>query len=497
MRIGVMGCYHETNTFAPGLTTIDDFKAEWIVGRAAFQDAYRGTRTSMGGVIDAAERLRCDCEPLFYTQALPSGTVSDEAVDAILAEMVSHVTREGDRLDGLIVILHGAMASESCQDVEGKLLGAIRGLFVHKPIVVTVDLHANISEAMVENCDVMVGYDTYPHVDVYDRAVEACELLARCIKREIRPTAAFARTNLLVAPTRLDTQTEPMQSLMNLAFAHERDDDVLVVTVAGGFAFADVFCAGASIVVTTDGNPLRAQEVADQLADWMYVHKAEFRPALLKLGNLHQAFAANSGRPVVLIESSDNVGAGSPGDATHVLRHLVENRVRRFLCVIADPDSCAVALSGGVGVRVALSVGGKTDKKYGRQAVHGLPVELSGRVRLISDGSFRHKGPYMTGMKANMGKTAVLELEEIDSAVVLTERRVAPWDVNHVRSVGVDPQEYDVIVAKAAVAWRSSFENLAKWAVEIDTPGASNANLLHFSYLHLPEAVEVVGGDIL
>lgn len=494
MRIGILGCYHETNTFAPGTTGLDAFRKEWFVGRDEFTHAFAGTKTSMGGVLDAAIEGNFEAVPLFYTQTMPSSLVEDAAAEEILRFMIESLRAEADKLDGLLLIMHGAMASESLQDVEGEALQRVREVY-QGPIALTLDLHANISDRMIALADIVVGYDTYPHVDLYERAVEASLLLVRLIKGEIRPVRYLAKTNILIAPTQMNTQTAPMNMLMEKAFAMERDPDILNVTVAGGFAFADVHCAGFTIVVTADGDEDKARSYGNELAQWVREHRIEFVSQLKDLTSAYTEMLRKQQFPAVIIESSDNVGGGSPADATHVLRFLLENKARRFLSVICDAEAVRMACAQGVGGTFSGLVGGKRDRRYGCDPLHGDPVEITGRVRLLSDGRYRHKGPYQQGMKAYMGESAVIELaHDEQSVVLLTSERVAPWDVNHVRSAGIDPADFDFIVVKASVAWRTAFGDIAKQAIEVDTPGSCSSNLGHFAYRNLPGDISIVSG---
>lgn len=491
MRIGVLGCFHETNTFAPGKTELADFKMDWYEGKDAFLNAYRGTRTSMGGVIDACDQLHVELVPLFYTQAMPSSMVSQAAWGEIERHLLKQLDLHSSNLDGLVVILHGAMVSEQHGDVEGRLLRLIRERVEAMPVVATIDLHANVTEEMVAYADILVGYDTYPHIDAYERAIEAVDLLIRQLHREIKPVSYLGRTDLLMAPTLMNTNIPPMKLVMEQAFSMERDPEVLNITITGGFAFSDVPFAGFTVIVTCDRNEGKARTLASELIRTIKSLKASFKPQLYSLEQACEILSKDGKYPAVLIESSDNVGGGSPADATHAFRYLYERSVRKFLCVLADVEAVTAAFQVGVGGKFQAEVGGKTDRRHGESLLHGEPVPITGRVKLLSDGKYVHKGPYMMGMKAEMGRTAVIELAN-GSVLVITEKRVAPWDVNHVRSIGIAPEEFDIIVVKAAVAWRSAFGDIATAAIELDTPGCCSSNLVHLHYQHLPAAIEKI-----
>lgn len=473
-KLAVIGCYHETNTFAPGLTGLDLFQQEWIVGREAFLGCYAGTRTSMGGAIDASAAQGLQLAPGLYTQTTPSGTVSDAAFHRIVDSLLESVDPTAD---ALLVILHGAMVTETIADPEGYLLQRIRERFGEElPVAVTIDLHANVSRQMVEDADLIVGYDTYPHVDVYERAVEAVELLHRLMLCAIHPVRRWKHSGQLLAPQGMQTDEGPMRRLLDLAHQLEQNPAVLNVTVAGGFPFSDVPDAGMSFIVTTDGDAELAEQFTNQLVELAWKLREDFLVRLTSPENaMRQAEHCTEG-PVILVEGSDNVGGGSPADGTHLLPYLLGSR-KRSLIVLCDPDAAAEAHRLGVGGTLRMAVGGKSDDW------HGAPVGIEGRIRTLFDGDYRHIGRYMTGQPASMGRTAVVETGPV--TLVVTEKRVAPWDPGHVRSVGLDPEDFHMIVAKSALAWKTAFGDAAKLAIDVDTPGCCAANLKQFSYRRL------------
>ncbi|PYI55837.1 M81 family metallopeptidase [Paenibacillus flagellatus] len=469
--IGVIGVVHETNTFAPGKTELEAFRGDWVEGREAFVGRYRGTKTSMGGAIDAAESLGLELRPGLYTQATPSGMVTDEAFDAIANGMVDSIEQG---LDGLVVILHGAMVAESYPDAEGEILRRIRGkVGPDFPLAMTLDLHANISPAMVERTDLIVAYDTYPHVDVYDRAVEAVGLLKRMLNGSVRPVQKLVHTRMLVAPQAMLTDAGAMKELMELAFELEKEPGVLNVSVAGGFPFSDVADAGMTFVVTADGDRELADRCGETLRSAAWERRERF---LVRLTEPAEAVALASRHPegpVILTESADNVGGGAPADSTHLLPHLLASP-KKSLLVLCDPEAARLAAKVGIGGELRCPVGGKTDD------LHGEPIPIVGRVRTLSDGNYRHIGAYMTGQYARMGLSAAVECGSV--TLVLTTERVAPWDVGHVRAVGLSPEQFHIIVAKSALAWKTAFGDVSKLEIDVDTPGCCSGNLSRFRY---------------
>ncbi|SEQ45646.1 Microcystin degradation protein MlrC, contains DUF1485 domain [Virgibacillus subterraneus] len=478
IRIGVAGIFHETNSFAPGRTELDDFRGAWVEDARVFDQKFRETRTSMGGAIDGAEQERAELVPGLITETTPSAMVTREAIEVLIDTLVGSIPQD---LDGLLLILHGAMVSESYSDVEAEILKRLRKKLGNiLPVVVTLDLHANTSEAMVQQSTCIVGYDTYPHVDMYERAVEGMEILAATIRNEINPTAAWKAPGMLVTPQTMDTSALPMKVLMDRAHEIEHDPQVLNVTVAGGFPYSDIPDAGMSFIVTTNNDEAWAQKCANSLSQlaWDLKEKFVFQEVSIKEA-VELTLKYNEG-PVIWIEGSDNVGGGSPADATHVLEHIVQLE-QPSMMVIRDAEVAKKAHELGVGHDIDCELGGKSDR------LHGQPVPIQGRIKRLYDGRFVHEGPYMTGKEGNMGKTAVIESAYL--TVVVTELRVPPFDVAHVHSVGIKPIDYKIIVVKSAVAWKTSFGAVARHEINVDTPGCCSANLNHFAYKHVNRPV--------
>ncbi|MCY9659214.1 M81 family metallopeptidase [Paenibacillus chondroitinus] len=478
LRIGVVGVYHETNTFAPVQTHWNDFQHCFTLGRDAFIDLFEHTRTTMGGVITASAEEKVTLVPGLYTSATPSGIVSEEAAGLILEQLTRSIASD---LDGMVVILHGAMVSEHCFDMETAILEAIRSdIGAQIPIAVTVDLHANLGEKMSRLCDFLVGYDTYPHIDAYERGEDALHLLVRQIRGEIEPVMAIARPNMLVAPQKMITTKGIMKAIMEEAFDMEKDPEVLNVTVCGGFPYSDVPFAGMAFAVTTNRNEALANYYAKKLADLAWAHRDEF---LVQQVDAEQAIRlamdAKEG-PILLVEASDNVGGGAPADGTHLLPELLKLPLRSLI-VIRDREAVSIACERGVGSEISCAIGGKSD------TLHGNPVEIEGKIKLLFDGKYTHRGPYMKGAVAYMGKTAVIDTNQV--TIVLTEERVPPWDIGHVESIGLNPQDFHLIVVKSAVAWISAFGPIAKQVIEVDTPGCCTPSLHRLTYHHVPRSV--------
>lgn len=479
MRILTACIGHETNTFAATPTTLEDFRcgspAPDFGGGAPILDHFRGTRTIHGGYIDGAATHGLTLEPLIWTFATPGGTVQQGEYDFLKGLLLDRLRAAG-RCDGILLDLHGAMVTEVIEDAEGDLIAAVReGVGKEMPIVVTLDLHANVTAQMAEGADVIIGFDEYPHADSYERGVEAAEVMAAILRDEIRPALAYHQLPLLTMPPVQCTLREPMRSLLARARAMEGEAGVVNVTLAMGFPFADIHDAGASVLVTTNGDPDLARRKAEEMAGEIWARRGDFTPRLTPVSEAITYARAQARGLVVLADGSDNPGGGGPCDGTVILRQFIEADAQdAVVAVIADPQAVAQAVAAGVGNRVTLDLGGKTDDR------HGAPVHLTAHVKLLSDGAFILRGPMGGGARARMGRTAVLVAGGVE--VVVTERRIQPYDAALLRSVGIEPTERRLIALKSAVHFRSTYQDLAERIFDADTPGVHRPDFNSYTY---------------
>ena len=477
MRIAV-GCIgHETNTFSPVLTTIESFKKGSYHRGEEIIAAFRGTRTITGGFLDVAEQLNLQPVLLLWAFATPSGMVEQTAYQTLKAEFLTLLQNAGE-FDGVLLDLHGAMVTEEHEDAEGDLIQAVREIVGETWIVTTLDLHANITDKMAHYSDVIIGFDTYPHIDCYERGFEAGQLLFGMNQGKIQPTMAYRQLPLLTAPPAQCTMKNPMIEVIQALHHLETERGVVTATLSMGFPFADITDAGVSVLVTTNGDMALAETHADQFASNIWNMREQFT------FNLHTVEAAieianeTDGNPIVLADGADNPGGGGPCDGTTILRKFIEADVQdAIIAVIADPESVAQAVEAGVGNSVRLNVGGKTDTQ------HGAPVALTASVKTLSDGRFILKGPMGRGTAANMGRTAVVQVNGIK--IILTERRIQPYDAQVLRSVGIEPQARKLIALKSAVHFRADYTPIAHQILDVDTPGVHSPNLFSYDYQKL------------
>ncbi len=470
--IAIGGIMHESNTFSDTRTDYGAFSqtfARYLI------NAWAETHHEMAGFIQGASQYDYTAYPTLMASATPAGPVTDDAFDRLTDMLIQHL-KSIPECDGLLLALHGALVAESYPDGDGEILRRLRAeLGRDLPIVVTLDQHANVSEQMVAESTALVIYKTTPHIDQRQRGLQAAELMMRILRDEVTPTQALAKPPMLLNILYHNTSVPPMEPILTAAKQLEGRVDVLAASVALGYPYADVYEAGPAFVVVTDNDPQLAQTEADMLSKLLWDVREELT---LDLPDAAQAVvqAVESDRhPVILVEMGDNIGGGSPGDSTFVLAELVRQGASGFVVVLCDQEGVQTCVQAGVGAEVALDVGGKADN------LHGDPVSIQGKVRLIHDGRYEETEPRHGGQRHhNQGLTTVIAVG--DSLVVLTSRRQTPFSLHQLLSLGIDPTEMRIIVVKAAVAFRAAYEPIAGRIIEVDTPGLTAVNPLHFAY---------------
>ncbi len=481
-RIFIAGLFHETHTFLDQFTELDDFE----VRRGDELLECQGDSSPMGGALEYFAEKGYEILPGADYRAVPSGTVRDEVVDNFWRDFKD---RWYEGVDGIFLVLHGAMVSETLLDVEGEILKRIQKLPKKSgasgiSVYGVYDLHANFSPAMAANADCLVGYRENPHSDARDAAIRAAALMHRHFKQAgPLPEIAFRSTGFKWAPTLTGTADDPMRSLCSLArkLEAEHHEDVQAISINAGFAFADTPDTGVSFtVVTTD--PAGSEPLIDELSS--LAEKLNPSPPASDR-DIDEVMAELRKTPVegvtILTEPSDNIGGGAPGDTTGLLRALIKYEVANSAISICDAAAVSQLSGLGIGDKVSLPIGGK-----GSRFDEG-PVEMEVELVSKSDGRFELVDKHshlasMSGDTFDMGPCAVVRHHDL--TILLTSERVPPFDLGQWISQGIDPANLSVIVVKAAVAHRQGYNPITARSFAVDTPGPCRSDLSQFKFQH-------------
>jgi microcystin degradation protein MlrC len=466
MRLLIAMMKHETNTFSPVPTLLTRFGhgPGPLYGEAAI-DAFRGTGTGLGAYLDLAEREAAEIVLPIAAGASPSGPVEDGAYAHITDTICEAAARGG--LDGIMLDLHGAMVTQSLEDGEGEFLKRLRAIDPVTPIAVSLDMHANLYEAMIANATVVAGYRTYPHIDTYETAKLAGEILLRAIRGEVKPVMAWRNEPMLPHVMRQGTDDHPNKELQHRCAAMSAEG-ALAASLFTGFPHADITNAGLSAVVVTDGDRKLAEELRDELLGRAWVEREAF---VYKIEPLEQSVARAKAMtpgqpgegPIVLLDHYDNCASGGTMDTTVVLAEILRQGLEDVAAfAIYDPEAVQQAIAAGIGARVTLSIGGKI--RMPAIPTESAPLTVTGTVKTISNGRYKNRGPMGRGVAMDMGAAVVLDTGAAD--IVLISRHVEPSDLNCLSSLGIDPLQKRYVMLKSRIHWRAGLGSMAKAVVE-------------------------------
>jgi microcystin degradation protein MlrC len=455
---------HETNTFSRVPTDMAAFRANGFFLGNEIPGAYRGTRSAMGGSLEAAEKFGWTLIHPISASANPSGIVTREAFDELCETLIGAARAQGP-VDGALLHFHGAMVAEDYEDAEGEMLARLRrAIGPAAPVIVTLDLHANVTAAMAEHASALIAFRTYPHIDQYERAWQGAELLERAMAGEVKLRTVIARRPMLYGFNHGRTQEGPMVEALARADRIERSGEALVVSICAGFTRANIRDVGPSVTVTGDGEDPSLQAIAECLMDFAWETR-DYDSA--KLLSVAEAVAlAQQGKPgdkpLVVADYTDNPGGGGYGDATAFLKGLIDANVKSVAFhAICDPEAVRDALRNGLG-KQSLTIGGKIDPALG-----GGPLSLTGEITCLANGQMIAWGPMGGGVKRDYGLSAVFRVGGID--IVLITNNGQANDLGQFTSLGIDPSRYQTVAVKSMHHFRAAFEPIARRVVLVDT----------------------------
>jgi microcystin degradation protein MlrC len=505
-RVLLAGLFHETHTFLEGRTSLADFEER--VGDQLWLAENDGS--PLAGALEVARSAKWDVIPVIDLRATPGPTVDDSVVDRFWSAIERAVAAEEARgIDGVYLVLHGAMVSESLLDVEGEILARLRALLgVDVPVCGVLDLHGNITARIAENSHGLVAYRQNPHADACAAARDGALLLERLMTTGERPVTVWEHPPIMWPPTGTGTAFEPMKALQAMARQIEEvHEEILAVNVFAGFSFADMPETGVSFTAITLGEPRYALAELEQLAEWAIKHRQQGNVLEEPLGKImdlidsppHRKGGPGGGAPhaqrppgpIVLAEPSDNIGGGAPGDGTGLLKAFIDRRLENAAVAICDPAAVEVVSQLKPGNKATLDIGGRGSP------IGGASVRLEVELVSISDGKFDLEDPHshlasMCGSRFEMGPCAVVRHAGI--LILLTSRKTPPFDLGQWRSQGIVPEQLSVIGAKAAVAHRKVYDPIASAHYTVETPGPCSSNLKLFPFQHVRRPIFPLDG---
>lgn len=492
-RIAIAGFQHETNTFAPMLTTYDEFDTggSWPAMTQG-QDiikVFSDLNIPIGGFIQAANDW--ELLPILWAAAEPGGYVATSGFDSVMTIICDGIKAAGS-IDGVYLDLHGAMVVDDYEDGEGEIVRRVRKLVGNSiPIAVSLDLHGNVFPKFFELCDVVTIYRTYPHIDMAETGRRACRLLRQRIDGGVPLAKAYRQLDYLISLQSQSTMHEPAKKLYESLGAIE-DTAVLSADIALGFPPADITHCGASMVCYgTD--QAACDRYAKQLHDEMDRLESEFVDPMMSAADaVAQAMllSQTASAPVVICDPQDNPGAGASGDTTGLLRALINGGAQdAWLGLLWDPDAAAIAHEKGVGTQCEVTLGGR----YADSAPENAPLTVQVVVEQIGDGNFVFTGPMYGGATAALGKMALLKIvrDDCDVHVIVSSIRTQNADCEIFRTMGVEPEKKKLLVVKSAIHFMADYQPIACEILFAEADGLNPCALDRVKYKNLRHGVRL------
>jgi microcystin degradation protein MlrC len=479
-RVAIMGIYHESNTFLTKKTTLDDFEKGHLLYEDEIRQEYASAFHEIGGMLEVLDDSDIEAVPLFFAEATPGGMVSADTFDYLYKRMIRFLSDKGP-FDGVLVVPHGAAVSELQPDMDGWWLEKLRAFTGSgKPIIGTLDPHANVSRKMIDVTNALVAYKTNPHIDQRETGKEAARLMVDTLNGKIKPKQQFYQPAATISIEQQYTNASPCKDLYNRAEQITNQNKILSTSILLGFPYADIKEMGSGFIVITDDDEGLAKSLAKGLGDYLWKKRADFVGKKISVKEAVMGLEAMS-KPVLLLDMGDNVGGGSPGDGTSILHELEKSgKWRSFICIY-DPESVIRASKGDPGSQILLKIGGKTDH------LHGKPFQAEVTVKTISEGVFKEKQPRHGGqVNFNMGKIAIVETGN-RTTIMLTSLRIVPFSLNQLTTFGLNPKKYDVLVAKGVHAPMAAYGSVCKSFIRINTDGITQADVTKLSFYNRRE----------
>lgn len=504
-RIAICGFNLESNRFAPSCARVDFEENMYFRGAEITRQArlpapaiHLGVK-GFYGVMDEAfgGADGWGDAPTLLVGSTPAGPVEEVFFKEFLEELRESLRAAGP-VDGVYICQHGAAVATHTHDPDGDMFALVREIVgPNVPVIATLDLHANVSEVMMNATDMMIGYRTNPHVDMLERGEEAARAMLEMFDG-VRPVKYRVRLPL-VAPsvTQLTAEGYPYGDLIRLGQTRvdaAADGGVMNVTILSGFAFGDTPKNGMTVITHTRGDSALAERVTMELAEAGWADRERYRPTMIALGEAvsraRKVGEEASVEPLLFADPADNPGGGGRGNTTYILKALLGAGVQGcVLSVFFDRAAVAAAVAAGVGTMIKITLNAEEDNEFSDP----LPVEA--RVVSLHDGSFVGKYGMVAGTTANTGPTAVLDLGGV--TVICISKRQQCRSSDYLSAFGIDPTSCRSIVVKSRGHFRAGFQHLfpPERILEVDVPGLTSPNLANFNWRYLPRPVFPLDAD--
>ena len=473
MKIAIAGVWHETNTLVSIKSAKENFTNFGWYKEQELIDAFMGTKTVMGGYLDVLNENNLKIVPTFGAYATPSGTITldtfEEILENLLAELVKNLP-----FDGLLLELHGAQVVENIDDPEALIVARVREAIGNIKLAVVTDFHANMSEQRLKFVDLWTGYRTNPHIDTYQTGKRSAQLLLEILQNDKSFDLDFKSLPILYSPIQQSTSDLPFKLFLNKAKEVKEEYDLVDLIVHGGYSFADVAHAGLSFTAVSEAKDDRTRLAAlEEMAKFAEEQKSNIQQEIIEINEVIKILEQERSSRIAIADIADNINGGSAGDSTNVLGEILKTD-RKILASICDPKAIQALVGSQEGDVVTLKVGGWSGPLV------GAPLQITGKLIYLGEGSYTHTGKMYTGQSFTMGRAAVVEFE--NGSILLQTLPQQPNDLEMFRCIGINPDEFDCLLLKGAIALRATWAEQVDIFINASSLGTTDCNL---SRLHL------------
>lgn len=476
-RVAVASLMQETNTFSPIPTTVDLFESYYVLRGPDLRDGYGAARVEVPAVLATLEASGVETVPLIAAYAAAAGPMQRPDFEVLVSEMEARLDSAGP-VDGLILVLHGALVIEDQPDGDGEIIARMRArLPSGAPIGVSLDLHGHITPLMLQPDSFHVGYQCYPHIDMYETGERVARLMIDTLAGRCRPVMALAKCPVIVPPVCGRTTDGPLSEVARAARRMEAAGSVRHASIFPVQPWIDVPDLGFAALVCADGNREAAQAAADELARMVMERRDAFPLGLTPLAEVIRIAHSQEGMTLAA-DTGDAPTGGAAADNAAVLRALLDQGVDRepglTLLTLCDPEAVRLAHEAGAGQRIKVALGHRFS------VLDGAPLVVTARVLSVSDGRYVMSDAGAQGLAMDMGATAVLGIGQV--RVLVRSRPSMEWDRAMYLSQGLDPAEAKLVFVKSPSHFRESFGPLAARILLADTPGSTRADIRQLPY---------------
>lgn len=468
MKIAIAGVWHETNTLVGIKSTKENFtNFGWYQG-SDLTKAFLKTKTVMGGYLDVLKEKQIEIAPIFGAYATPSGTITLETFQEILENLIEGLLASLP-FDGLLLELHGAQVVENIDDPEALIVQKVREVIGEAKLAVVTDFHANMSEQRLKFVDLWTGYRTNPHIDTYQTGRRSAQLIIEILERNKSFDLDFKSIPILYSPIQQSTSDLPFKLFLNKAKELKEKFDLTDLIVHGGYSFADVAHAGLSFTAVSEAKDVKSRLAAlEEMIDFAENQKSNIQQEIIEIDQVIEILEREKSSRIAIADIADNINGGSAGDSTNVLKEILKTD-RKILASICDPQAVQAVTNNQVGDVVEVRIGGWSGPLV------GAPLVVSGKLKFLGEGSYTHSGRMYTGQSFTMGLTALLEIEK--GSILLQTLPQQPNDLEMFRCTGVNPDDFDCLLLKGAIALRATWAEQVDIFINASSLGTTDCNL--------------------